>query len=77
MTTPEVVTYYDVRWFCPHCGRWIADDAIESEDRIDPGAYYGITTRMWTACSRCGVVDLDGNDCRPIRQRTMTLDGAS
>lgn len=47
----------DVRWQCVRCGRFVAESAVDSEDRIDPGAYYGVTSRMWANCARCGVVD--------------------
>jgi hypothetical protein len=46
-----------MRWQCARCGRFVAESAVHSVDRIDPGAYYGITSRMWADCPRCGEVD--------------------
>lgn len=42
---------------CPKCGRWVPWGAIESEDYPDPGNYYGVSTREWTNCPRCGRQD--------------------
>lgn len=44
------------RWTCPNCGRWIKREAIHAEDRIDPGAYYGVSTVVTGECTRCGLV---------------------
>lgn len=47
----------DGRWQCAGCGRFVAESAIHSEDRIDPGAYYGVSSHTWAECNRCGPVD--------------------
>jgi hypothetical protein len=44
-------------WQCAGCGRFVPGSAIHSEDRIDPGAYYGITSVLRADCPRCGEVD--------------------
>lgn len=46
-----------IRWQCRRCGRFVAESAVHSEDRIDPGAYYGVSSRTWVDCPRCGKVD--------------------
>lgn len=38
---------HDVQFQCRSCGRFVAMDSIESEDYLDPNAYYGIGTREW------------------------------
>jgi len=54
MATPDLPETMPVmRWQCD-CGRFIAENAISSRDRIDPGAYYGVTSDSWYDCSRCG-----------------------
>jgi hypothetical protein len=45
-----------IRWACT-CGRWIAEASLTEQDRIDPGAYFGVTTTISGTCSRCGVID--------------------
>lgn len=45
-----------IRWSCP-CGRWIPEASLDEQDRIDPGAYFGVTTTITGICSRCGVID--------------------
>ncbi len=50
-------TFADVRWQCPRCGRFVAESSVQSEDRVDPSAYYGVTSRTWVTCSGCGEVD--------------------
>jgi hypothetical protein len=47
----------DVRWQCAGCSRFIAESAVGSEDYLDPGAYYGVSTRRWADCPRCGRTD--------------------
>lgn len=47
-----------LRWACT-CGRFIAEDSIQSRDRLDPGSYYGVSTDTSYTCSRCGVVDAE------------------
>jgi len=47
---------YDARWQCT-CGRFLAETAIHSEDAVDPGAYYGVSSRIWADCPRCGEVE--------------------
>lgn len=58
MTATEVECgyYADVRWQCHH-GHFLADDSVQEETTIDPGEYYGISTRIWATCTRCGHVD--------------------
>ena len=53
----EEVVWYESRWQCPTCGRFIADSAVESEDHLDPGEYFGVGSRTWGECSKCGRVD--------------------
>lgn len=55
-TGPRVEYVCNVRWQCP-CGRFLPESAVHSEDRIDPSAYYGVTSRTWADCKRCGVVE--------------------
>ena len=43
----------DVRWQDAR-GHFLPNDAIQSEDIIDPGAYYGVSSRIWATCSVCG-----------------------
>lgn len=50
-------TWFDVRWQCPNCGRFVAQERIGEVDHVDPGAYYGISTEMWVDCPRCGRVE--------------------
>jgi hypothetical protein len=47
---------FDVRWQDGR-GHFLPSDAIQSEDRIDPGAYYGVSSRIWATCKVCGVVE--------------------
>lgn len=49
-------SYPDLRWQCS-CGRFISESAIKEEDYFDPGSYYGVGTRTWYDCSRCGTVE--------------------
>lgn len=48
--------WFDVRWQCPR-GHFIAHEAVQSEDRIDPGAYYGVSSTTWATCKVCGRVE--------------------
>lgn len=50
MTDPPIL---DVRWQCARCGRFLSESAVRSEDRIDPGAYYGVTSHTWADCPHC------------------------
>jgi ribosomal protein S27AE len=59
----------DVRWQCPTCGRFLANNAIRSWDEINPGAYYGVTGHTVATCTRCGEV----NDPRLVEIGTMAL----
>lgn len=49
-----------IRWQCRRCGRFVPESAVQSEDYRDPDAYYGIISRTWVDCPRCGVVDNPG-----------------
>lgn len=56
-TPPPRVEYVcNVRWQC-HCGRFLPESAIHDEDKRDDSAYYGVTSRIWADCKRCGVVE--------------------
>ena len=44
------------RWAC-HKGHFVAADAVQSEDYLDPGAYYGVSSRTWAACKVCGLIE--------------------
>lgn len=48
-------TYCDVRLACT-CGRFLAQSAIRATDKLDPSAYYGVSTDVEWDCSRCGTV---------------------
>ncbi len=58
--------YFEVRWACPRCGRFIAESAVRSWDVIDPGEYYGVRGVIVTDCGRCGEIE---PVCRPVRER--------
>lgn len=49
----------DIRPACPKCARFIAWAAITETDRIDPGAYYGISTDTRIQCTKCGEVEAE------------------
>ena len=51
---PAEMVPVDGRWTCPNCSRFIAASATEWWDELDPGAYYGVTTRYVVNCSGCG-----------------------
>lgn len=53
----EWVTIPDLRWQCPSCSRFILRSAIREEDFPDPGAYFGVGTRTWIDCPRCGTLE--------------------
>lgn len=44
------------RWMC-HQGHFLAESALHSEDHLDNGAYYGVSTRVTATCKACGVID--------------------
>lgn len=48
-----------IRLQCHHCGRFLAESRIHEEDYRDDGAYYGISTRTWVDCPRCGREEVD------------------
>jgi len=50
-------TYYDVRFACPNCGRFLREDQITGVDNYDPSAYYGVSSTITVNCGRCGEVD--------------------
>lgn len=49
-------TPLDVRWQCVECGRFISNDKVRSEDYLDNGAYYGVSTRTEYDCKKCGLI---------------------
>lgn len=53
MTTYEVPVH---RWSCDK-GHFIAEISITSEDFIDPGAYYGVSSITTGNCKVCGLVN--------------------
>jgi hypothetical protein len=58
MTAAEVLDeWWEVRWLCPKCSRFVPESTVDSEDVWDPSAYYGFTTRTWAHCKKCGPVD--------------------
>lgn len=65
----EPVTYFDVRWMCPTCGRFIAESAIRSWDVLDPGEYYGVRGVIAADCGRCGEIE---PRCTPTREVAYT-----
>ena len=50
-------TFYDWRFVCPQCSRFVRPDQVISTDHADPSAYYGVSTDTVTTCSKCGPVD--------------------
>lgn len=44
------------RWSC-NKGHFIAEAAVRSEDRLDPSAYYGVSSRVIADCKVCGEVE--------------------
>jgi hypothetical protein len=48
--------FSDYRWTCPR-GHWIPAASVVSEDYLDNGAYYGVSTHTTGTCKRCGPVD--------------------
>lgn len=44
------------RWAC-NKGHFIAERAITSEDHLDPGSYYGVSSTITGDCKICGLVD--------------------
>lgn len=53
----EWVTIPELRWQCPGCSRFIPRSAIREDNYIDPSAYFGIETRTWVDCPRCGTLE--------------------
>lgn len=51
--------FYDTRFACPSCGRFVSVANIHQEDYRDPSAYYGIGTTTAITCSRCGLVEAE------------------
>lgn len=56
LMSSEVVEVPITRWSC-HKGHFIAADSVTSEDRIDPGAYYGVSSTIQANCKVCGLID--------------------
>lgn len=52
----EIFTVPITRWAC-HKGHWIAESAVASEDYLDPGAYYGVSSTIQATCKVCGLID--------------------
>lgn len=54
----EIDCWYETRWLCPKCGRFLAESSIGGEDVYDPiNSYYGFYSRIWGDCKKCGRVD--------------------
>lgn len=49
-------TWFDTRFQCRRCHRFISQDAIREEHHRDNGVYYGVSTRTEYDCGRCGTV---------------------
>ena len=46
--------WYEVRWSCRTCGRFLPESAIRSWDVLDNGEYYGVRSVTVADCPRCG-----------------------
>lgn len=57
MSCYEECDWWETRWSCPKCGRFLPESAIQSETYVDPSQYFGIGDRVWADCARCGRVD--------------------
>jgi len=56
--THELMTIPLLRWQCPKCGRFIKEAAIREENYRDFTAYYGVGTRTFVDCGRCGTLEM-------------------
>ena len=65
-------TWYDVRFQCPICGRFIAEKSVHGTDVIDPSEWYGIRVEWTVDCTRCGRLEIDYPRIVQIREYTET-----
>lgn len=54
MTYAIETDWWEVIRRCPSCGRFLAESSIHSEDYADPDAWYGVSSRTWADCAKCG-----------------------
>lgn len=55
--TLEPDLWFETRWLCSKCGRFLADSSISSENVYDPiNSHYGFYERVWGDCKQCGRV---------------------
>lgn len=52
----ETITYFDTRWICPKCSRFIKESSITSINYLDDSEYYGVRTEIFGQCKQCGEV---------------------
>lgn len=52
----ETATVPVHRW-ADTAGHFLAEASVQSEDYRDDGAYYGVSSRTWATCKKCGRVD--------------------
>lgn len=46
--------WFEYRWQCRRCARFLAESAIRSWDVLDNGEYYGVRSVTVADCPRCG-----------------------
>lgn len=63
------LTYFETRWQCRGCGKFVAESTVHSRDYLDNGAYYGVSSEMWCDCPRCGRTAEPA--CVPTREREV------
>lgn len=54
--TAKTETFPVMRW-ADQRGHFLAESSVQSEDRLDPGAYYGVSSITWATCKICGRVE--------------------
>ena len=70
MTYAIETDWWETIWRCPCCGRFLPESSIQSEDYADPDAWYGVSSRIWADCVKCGRVEEPR--CEPGRRHTET-----
>lgn len=66
--------WFETRWLCPTCSRFLPESAIGSRNVWDPiDSYYGFREEVWADCGKCGRVD--NPRCVPTKSHPLILAG--